>query len=143
MGDQQWGQKSRINGYAASGATTPLETTVLDMLGFESVMFIGISSATSTAQHVAMVAGTASATGAGNFSETTGEVVHSVSGAVVGDWFRPAKRFVQGRFTASGATGAARAIVAIRYGARSEPTTQDAPTVVNSFYSPGSGTATG
>jgi len=141
MADQQWSQKSRINAYVAVSATTPLETTVLDMLGFESVLFIAQSTVTSTAQSLRMLNGTASTTGAGNFSEVVGDTSHTATGGLYLDVLRPAKRFVQGQFTASGAAGT-RGLVAIRYGAKSQPTTQDIA-VGTLLYSPASGTATG
>lgn len=142
MADQQWSQKSRINMYTAVSATTPLETSVLDMLNFESVLFVAQSSVTSTAQSLRMLNGTASTTGAGNFSEVIGDTSHTTTGGSYLDVFRPTKRFVQGQFTASGAAGP-RSLVAIRYGARSQPTTQDAVVTGTLLYSPASGTATG
>ena len=143
MADKEWSVRSRINGYAASGTTSPLETSVLDMNGFDSVMFVGLASVTNTGQYLSFQMGTASTTGAANFSEATGNVEQTVTGAIVMDVFEPTKRFVQGRFTASGASAPARGLLAIRYGARSLPTTQDAGSLVGRFYSPGSGTATG
>lgn len=144
MPDLQWSRRSRINGYVeSSGTSTPLETSVLDMNGFESVMFIGVSSITSTGKSVAVAAGTASTTGAGNFSDLQGAATAFTSGAAFTDVYRPTKRYVQGRFQTTAATAAARALVAIRYGADSLPTTQDAATTGIQLYAPTSGTSTG
>lgn len=128
-----------INAYAASGATTPLNTSVLDMDGYEGVLFIAAATVTSTAQHLKMQMGTAS----GSLSDATGRVEHSVVGLYL-DVFRPTKRFVQGSFTASGASSPGRAITAIRYGARNQPATMSTALVAGlALSSPGSGTATG
>lgn len=134
----------RINVYPASGTTGVQETTVLDMADFENVLFIAAATVTSTAQQLTMNMGTASTTGAGNFSEAIGDSSHVSTGGLYLDVHRPTKRFVQGRFTSSGASSPARAVMAIRYGARSVPTTQDASGATGTqLYSPGSGTATG
>lgn len=142
----QWKELSRnavIDMYTASGATTPLETTVLDMNGFESVIFLGLSSVTNTGNQLAVLNGTASTTGAGNFSEVFSPVgASAVTSGIYADVYRPTKRFIQGNWEASGASAPARALVAIRYGARSVPTTQPAGTTGVRMYSPGSGTAT-
>lgn len=144
MADKEWGRHARINAYPASGTTSPQETSVLDMLGFESVMLIALTTVTSTAQQLSFQTGTASTTGAGNFSEVVGDTSHTATGGLGLDMYRPTKRFVQGRMTASGASAPARGIVAIRYGARSMAVTQDTSgLVMTQLYSPGSGTATG
>ena len=144
MPDKEWGLRARINAYAASGTTAPQESSVMDMLGFESIMAIGIATVTSTAQQLTFNEGTASTTGAGNFSEVVGDTSHTTTGGLVLDQYRPTKRFVQARMTASGASAPARGLVVIRYGARSLPSTQDASgAVVTQLYSAGSGTATG
>lgn len=134
----------RINAYSASGTTSPQESSVLDMQGFEGILAIGISTVSSTAQQLTFQTGTASTTGAGNFSEVVGDSSHVSTGGQFLEMYRPIKRFAQARMTASGASAPSRGLVVIRYGARSVPTTQDASGATGEFlYSPGSGTATG
>lgn len=136
-------ENTLINGVASSGTTSPLNTSVLDMDGFEGVLFMAFATATSTAQHLKVMMGTASATN--THSDATGRVEHSVFGLYL-DVFRPIKRYVQGSFTASGASSPARSVVAIRYGTRSGPTSNasgDISTGSLALASPGSGTATG
>jgi hypothetical protein len=134
-------EQVNINAYNASGATTPMQTTVLDMDGYEGVLFIAASTATSTAQHLCFEMGTGSATAV--LSEATGRVEHSVFGLYL-DVYRPQKRYVMGKFTSSGATGPSRALVALRYGARNKPTTMSSALMAGlALSSPGSGTATG
>ena len=144
MADKELSRHALINAYGASGTTAALETSVLDMNGFESVLFIAHSSVTSTANVLAVLNGTASTTGAGNFSQVFSPVGASqvTTGAVFADVYRPGKRFIQGSFNTSDATGTNKGLVAIRYGGRSLPTTQEAVTTGVRMYSPASGTAT-
>lgn len=143
MPDKEWSLRSRINAYAASGTTGVLESTVLDMAGFESALIVGIATVTSTAQQLFAEGGTASTTGAGNFSQYVGDASHVSTGGEFVDLYRPTKRYLQARFSASGASAPARGLVVLRYGARSMGTTQDASGATGvRLYSPGSGTAT-
>ena len=143
MADKEWSRRSRINMYGASGTTVALGTTVLDMDGFESVLFIAHSSVTSTGNDIRVLNGTASTTGAGNFSEVFLPAGSSgiTTGAQFVDVYRPAKRYVQALFETT-ASGTQKGLVAIRYGARALPTTQDVVTRGTQAYSPASGTST-
>ncbi len=142
MGWQELSRNVYITGQSASGgAGNVAKTPVLDMNGFESVCFIAVATATNTSNRLAMRSGTASASG--NLSDATGDVEHTVTGALYLDHFRPTKRYVQGRFSASGATSPHVGLVALMYGARSAPTTQPAETTGVRIYSAGSGTASG
>lgn len=135
----RFSENAYITGVASSGITGNVKTAVFNLDGFESACAIAIASASNSSNHLAMRMGTASASA--GLSDATGHVAHTTSGALVLDVFRPVKQFVQFRYSASGATGAAVAIAAFAYGARSVPTTQPAETVVTRLYSPGSGTA--
>lgn len=141
MSDKEWSRRSEIVGQAASGATTILKTPVIDMVAAESVLFMSGATVTSTAQWLKMRMSTASASG--GMSDATGRVDHTTTGLLFLDVYRPIKRFVQGVFTASGASSPARFIVGMKYGLRSQPATQPAGTTGLRLYSPGSGTATG
>lgn len=141
MAEKELSRRTLIQGVAASGITGNVKTPVFDMNGFESIMFAAVASATNASNHLAMRMSTASASG--GMSDATGHVAHTTTGCLVLDVYRPTKRFVQGRYSASGATGAAVCLIGIQYGARSMPTTQPTPTVVTRLYSPGSGTASG
>lgn len=141
MPDKEWSRRSEIYGQASSGTTSPLKTPVIDMSGAESVLFIAGATVTSTANVLKFRMSTASASG--TMSESTGHVDHTATGALFLDVHKPIKQFVQGLFTASGASSPARFIVGIKYGLRNEPSTQPTGTVGSRLYSPGSGTATG
>ena len=132
---------AELYGQAGSGATTILKTPVIDMVDAESVLFLGAATVTSTAQWLKFRMSTASASG--GMSDATGQVDHTATGLLYLDVHRPIKRFVQGIFTASGASSPARFVGAVKYGMRSQPSTQPAGTTGLRVYSPGSGTATG
>lgn len=138
------GRQVRANAYAASGTTGVLESTVFDLNGFESILAVGIATVTSTAQQLTFQMGTASTTGVGDFSEVVGDTSHTSTGGAGLEVYRPVKRFAQARFTASGASAPARGLMVMRFGARTQPTTQDVSGIVFTYlYSPVSGTATG
>ena len=141
MADKEWSRRGLIQGVAASGGAANVKTPVFDMLNFESIMFLAVASATNSSNRLAFRMSTASATG--GMTDATGQVAHTVTGTLVLDVYRPTKRFVQGRYSASGATSPAVGVIGIQYGARSQPTTQPAATLVTRLYSPGSGTASG
>jgi hypothetical protein len=141
MPDKEWSQRSEIYPVAASGITGNVKSPVIDMAGAESVMAIAAASATNASNRLAMRMSTASASG--GMSDATGETSGISSGGLVLDVYRPPKRFVQFRYSASGATGAAVGLAVIKYGLRSLPSTQPTPTTVKREYAPGSGTASG
>ncbi len=142
MAYKELSRNAYITGQSASGgAGNVAKTPVIDMAGFESVCFIAVATATNTSNRLAMRSGTASASG--GLSDTTGDVEHTVTGAMYLDHFRPTKRYVQGRFSASGATSPHVGLIAIAYGARAVPTTQPVETTGVRIYSAGSGTASG
>jgi hypothetical protein len=132
---------SFITGVASSGVTGNVKTPVFDTYGFESIMFMAVASATNSSNRLAFRMSTASASG--GMSDATGQVSHTSTGVLVLDVHRPTKRYVQGRYSASGATSPAVGLIGVMYGARSQPTTQPAETTVTRLYSPGSGTASG
>jgi len=134
-------ERSIIAGAASSGVTGNVKTPVYDMSQGNSILFIAVASASNSSNRLAMRMGTASASA--GLSDATGQIAHTVSGVLVYDAYKPTKRFVQGRYSASGATGAAVAIVGIQYGLRQTPSTHPAATLVGRFYSAGSGTASG
>ena len=142
MAEKELSRRTQVFGQAGTvSATGVLKTPVIDMLDFESVMFVAVGSATNSSNRLAMRMSTASASG--GMSQATGQVSHLTTGALVLDVYRPIKRYVQGLYTASGATSPAAGIVGMAYGARSMPTTHPTHTSVTRLYSPGSGTASG
>ena len=125
---------------ATTNSTGTLQTTVFDMTGYEGLLLLSGRATTDadTSSKLFIQDGTASDA----MSDTTGMQNITKTGLYL-DVVRPVKRFVQGNFktTASGAD--VQQIWALRYGARTQPTTQPASTTGKVLYSPGSGTASG
>lgn len=130
-----------INGVASSGITGNVKTPVFDMNEYEAIAFMAVASATNSSNRLGFRMSTASASG--GMSDATGQVAHTTTGVLVLDVYRPTKRYVQGRYSASGATSPAVAIFGIQYDARSVPVTQSTAVGVTRLFSPGSGTASG
>jgi hypothetical protein len=121
----------------ASLATMPQ----LDMTGYEGCLFIGYTQATDTSNQLIALVGTAT----GAMTELTGPTGGEASGIVSNlylDVFRPPKRYIEGQMRSSGTTGNSF-VMAIRYGARTMPTTQDTASWNGRTLSPAvTGTAT-
>ncbi len=141
MSDKEWSRRSMIFGVAATGITGNVKTPVIDMAGFESVIGMVAASSTNSSNHLALRMSTASASG--GMSDATGETSGIATGVQVLDVYRPTKRYVQFRYSSSGATSPQVGLIAMAYGARAMPTTQPTGTNAKRLYSPGSGTATG
>ena len=132
-------QNNKILAYTASGATTPLESSVIDMLQWESAIAIGAATSPSTAQGMKLLMSTASASG--GMSEATGNA-SAIYQSMYLEVVRPIKRYIQFQWTASGTSSPARGLTVLLNGGWSLPVTQDATTTGKVLYSPGSGTAT-
>ncbi len=113
---------------AASGA-------IVDMSGYESVLFLGHVETTQAQAHLSFEMGTATDA----MEEATGDAP-GVAPSLYLDVFRPARRFVRGVCGAS-AGGQNLEVITILYGARSQPTSNS--TLVNGtiLQSPASGAA--
>lgn len=127
------------NWNTATNATGRMTGDVLDMTGFDGVLFVGVYGTTNagTESYIFAQGGTAS----GSLSDTTGAQRLSKT-TVFLDLYRPTTRFVRGGLVST-ASGETKTLIAIQYGPRTVPTTQPASTTGVRVYSPGTGTATG
>lgn len=121
-----------------SGASTP----ILDMDGYEGVLFLAYQEATNTSNQLVARGGSATA----SLTEYTGPQTGEASGTLGSlylDVFRPEHRYIDGIIlTSAGAVGNT-VITALRYGARSFPTTQaTAGWNGRALATPNTGTAT-
>jgi hypothetical protein len=132
---------------AQAVGTGNVNGTVLDMQGFESVEFILLANTITDgllsikAQEGAVSDGSDAADLAGTL--TTLQNADDNKAAVL-DIVKPVKRYVRPVAVRGGATGAViDGIIAIQYGPRVEPTTNDATTVgsTETWVSPAEGTA--
>lgn len=127
------------NRSTATNATGRLNGDIVDMDGFEGVLFIADYAATNAGADSYLAVQTGTATDA--MSDTTGEQRLAVNTVFV-DHIRAGKRFARGVLIST-ASGETKALLTIQYGARALPTTNPAGTTGIRVYSPGSGTATG
>jgi len=120
-----------------SGASTP----ILDMEGYEGVLFLAYEEATNTSNQLVARGGSATA----SLTEYTGPSQGEASGIMTNlylDVFRPKHRYIEGYLHTSGAQGNTL-LLALRYGAQALPTTQDTATWWGRALStPNTGTAT-
>ena len=126
---------------AATAATTAIDSSVLDMSGYEGVMFIALTgdvTATcdltltvkgNTANHltvptpITQAATTLFAAGAADAD----------SKALMVDVYKPALRYVFANLTRATANAVIGGIIAIQYNAKSKPTTQAASVIASAF----------
>ena len=126
---------------AAAAAQTELVTDVLDMSGYEGVMFIALTGDVTTASVLTLtVKGnsansvssptpvTQKATGAFTADGTSAD-----SKAIVVDVYKPALQYVFASLTRTAADAIVGGIIAIQYNARNKPTTQHASVIASAF----------
>lgn len=114
--------------------TTNVNGVILDMEGFEGVMFI-LQGGTVTDGNLAIKAQEDSAPAMGAAADLAGTLTQINNAqnakAAVLDVYRPPKRYVRCVVVRGGATGAViDSVMAIQYGARNRPVSNDPSTVV-------------
>lgn len=109
----------------AVSAGTAINSTAVDMSGFEGVIFVG-SFATANAGNTANAA--QSSTSGGSYADLAGtEIAPGGNGdSFLIDVYRPTDRFVRCEIDRSGADTITGDVYAIQYGAASKPTVQGA-----------------
>jgi hypothetical protein len=132
---------------AQAVGTTNVNSSIIDMQGFESVEFIALAGTiTDGAFSIKLQDGADS--GLSDAADVAGTSVAEANTddnkALVLDIVRPVKRYCRVVAVRGGATGAViDGIIAIQYGARVKPASNDATTVANTetWVSPADGTA--
>lgn len=133
-------RSAQVSIVGSTNTAADLVGDVIDMLNFESVMFVGHKSASNSSSWLFMECGTASATS--TFSQTTGDVPLTKT-TIYMDVQRPIKRYVRGVLKGATTTGKYAMLETIVYNSKDRPVTQPASTTGARVYSAGSGTATG
>ena len=126
---------------AAAAGQTELVTDVLDMTGYEGVMFLALTGdVTATSVLTLTVKGnsansvttptpvTQKATDAFTAGAATAD-----SKVLLVDVYKPALRYVFGSLTRTTADAIVGGIIAIQYNAKTKPTTQDASVIASAF----------
>ena len=126
---------------AAAAAQTAIDSSILDMQGYEGVMFIALTgdvTATSdltltikgnTANHLTVPTPiTQKAT-----TLFTADATSADSKALVVDLYKPALRYVFANLTRATANAVIGGIIAIQYNSTNKPTTNDASVIASAF----------
>jgi hypothetical protein len=132
---------------ATAVGTTTVNSSVIDMSDYDGVVFIG-QFGTITDGTPALKAQGGAASDGSDAADLAGTACTPAltddNKAVVLDIYRPTQRYIRAAIVRGGATGAViDSVVAIRYAARTKPTTNDATTVAitEAWVSPAPGTA--
>jgi hypothetical protein len=129
---------------SAAAGTTEVLSSVLDMQGFDGVMFIALLGDVTTASVLTLTAkgNTASSTSSPTpvaqvaTAAFTADATSADDKALVVDVYDPALRYVFASLTRTAANAVVNGIIAIQYKAEFKPTTQ-AATVIASNMGPG------
>lgn len=126
---------------AATAAQTELVTDVLDMQGYEGVMFIALTGDVTTSCDLTLTAkgnsanSTSSPTPVTQKATTTftAGATNADSKVLMVDVYKPTLRYMFGSLTRTTANAVVGGIIAIQYGARNKPTSQDATVIASAF----------
>lgn len=119
-----------------TGSTTP----ILDMTGYEGILFLAYAEATNASIQLFARGGTATA----DMSELTGPEAGEATGVAPSlylDVYRPKERYIEGVLMCGSGGAGNSAIVGLRYGARALPTTNSTLWHGLALATPNSGTA--
>ncbi len=124
----------------AVAAQTEVDSDILDMLGFDGVLFVAILGTVTASSVLTLVAQQYTAATGGSMVTITGATAtHTDAGAgadsskcLIVDVFRPQQRYVRAAFTRTAANAVLQGILAIQYMAGKKPTVQDVTTILAS-----------
>lgn len=126
---------------AAAAAQTELVTDVLDMTGYEGVMFIALTGDVTTASVLTLTVKGNTANSVSSPSPVTQKASDAFtadgtsadSKVIMVDVYKPAMRYVFGSLTRTAADAIVGGIIAIQYNAKTKPTTQHASVIASAF----------
>lgn len=126
---------------AATAATTELVTDVLDMSGYDGVMFIALTGDVTASSVLTLTVKANSANSVSSPTPITQKATDSFtaaasdadSKALVVDVYKPTLRYVFASLTRTAANAVIGGIIAIQYQAKDMPTSQDATVIASAF----------
>jgi len=126
---------------AAGAAQSELVTDILDMSGYEGVMFIALTGDVDNTCDLTLTVKANSANSVSTPTPVTQKATTlfaaSASSAdskvLMVDVYRPGLRYVFGSLLRATANAIVGGIIAIQYGAHNQPTTQDATVIASAF----------
>lgn len=126
---------------AAAAAQTELVTDVLDMSGYEGVMFLALLGDVTSGSVLTLTAKGNSANSVSSPTPVTQKATDAFTAGATSadskvlmvDVYRPTLRYVFGSLTRTTADAVVGGIIAIQYGAGLKPTAQDATVIASAF----------
>lgn len=126
---------------AAAAAQTELVTDVLDMSGYEGVLFIAMTGDVTTSSVLTLTVKGNSANSVSSPTPVTQKATDAFTAGATSadskvlmvDVYRPTLRYVFGSLTRTTADAVVGGIIAIQYGAGLKPTAQDATVIASAF----------
>lgn len=126
---------------SAAAATTAIDSSILDMQGYEGVMFIAL---TGDVLDTSALTLTVKGNSANSLTVPTpvvqaattlftADATSADSKALLVDLYKPALRYVFATLTRATANAAIGGILALQYSAGNKPTTQDASVIASKF----------
>lgn len=133
---------------AVAAGTTSQNGSILDMSGFDGVMFVAAFGALTATQVTSLKAQQGALIGGGDMADLAGSSVGPLADAdsnkcLVLDVYRPLEQYVRPVVVRGTANAVIDGVIAIQYSTRVKPTVQDAATIAASelHISPDEGTA--
>lgn len=126
---------------AATAATTELVSDVLDMSGFDGVMFIALTGDVTASSVLTLTVKANSANSVSSPTPVTQKATAAVtagatdsdSKVLMVDVYKPTLRYVFASLTRADQNAVIGGVIAIQYGAKSKPTTQAASVIASAF----------
>lgn len=126
---------------AATAATSTLTTDVLDMSGYEGVIFMALTGDVTAASVLTLTAKGNSANSVSSPTPVTQKATDAVTAGATDadskllmvDVYKPTLRYMFATLARADQNAVVGGIIAIQYGARNKPTTQDASVIASSF----------
>lgn len=126
---------------AAAAAQTELVTDVLDMSGYEGVIFLALLGDVTTGSVLTLTAKGNSANSVSSPTPVTQKATDAFtadgstadSKVLMVDVYKPTLRYMFGSLTRTTANAVVGGIVAIQYGANNKPTSHDASVIASAF----------
>jgi hypothetical protein len=126
---------------AAAAAQTELVTDVLDMSGYEGVMFLALLGDVTSGSVLTLTAKGNSANSVSSPTPVTQKATDAFTAGATSadskvlmvDVYKPTLRYVFGSLTRTTADAVVGGIIAIQYGAGLKPTAQDATVIASAF----------
>lgn len=125
---------------SAVAGTSLLTTDVVDMLGFDSVMFIAITGDVTATSALALTVYTNDTNNTTTPTETAAEVTFTAGASdadsklLIADVHRPRQRYVYATLARATANAVVNGVIAIRYNATNRPTTQGASVIASGVF---------